>query len=265
MSLAIINFESKFLANNTEVGIFLPNPPKGVMPKEFYPSEKRYPVLWLLHGTFGDYSDWIRKTMIELYARERELIVVMPSALNTNYSNWPDTMAGIKMFDFLTEELMPLIYSWFPASDINGSTTFIAGLSMGGEGAAKYAVNYPDKFGGAAILSMYIQNLRRWLATGRSLARQRKKKSFPSWSPACKTVVRNAGGLLNYINSYENLWDKFTKLCGTGVLPKLYFTCGADDFLFEGILEFKRHAEKIGLDAKFEEVEGFKHEWRFGI
>ena len=74
-------------------------------------------MLWLLHGTFGDHTDWVRKTNIEMYATERNLVVVMPSALNSNYSNWNDYMLGYRMFDFLTEELMPMIYGWFPVSD----------------------------------------------------------------------------------------------------------------------------------------------------
>ena len=72
------------------------------------------PVLWLLHGTFGDSTDWIRKTSIERYAVERNLIVVMPSALNSNYSNWSAAMMG---YDITSSgRTMPLVYNWLPAS-----------------------------------------------------------------------------------------------------------------------------------------------------
>ncbi len=71
-------------------------------------------MLWLLHGTFGDHTDWLRKSSIELYACEKDLIVVMPSALNSDYNNWDHCMMGYAMYDFLTEELMPLVYNWFP-------------------------------------------------------------------------------------------------------------------------------------------------------
>lgn len=56
------------------------------------------------------------------------------------------------MYDYLTEELMPLIYGWFPASD-RREDNFIAGLSMGGRGAIKYTVNHPELFAAAAVLS----------------------------------------------------------------------------------------------------------------
>lgn len=68
-----------------------------------------------------------------MYATERNLVVVMPSALNSNYSNWDKFMMGYDMFDYLTEVLMPLIYGWLPVSD-KREDNFIAGLSMGGPG-----------------------------------------------------------------------------------------------------------------------------------
>ena len=84
MSLIHYNFESQYLNNNTDVNIILPDKPRDKTPEEFYGSGKKYKVLWLLHGTFGDYTDWIRKSNIELYACERDLIVVMPSGLSTS-------------------------------------------------------------------------------------------------------------------------------------------------------------------------------------
>ena len=67
-------------------------------------------------------------------------------------------MMGYDMFDYLTEELMPLIYGWLPVSD-KREDNFISGLSMGGGGALKYAVNHPEKFAAAAILSAPATNL----------------------------------------------------------------------------------------------------------
>ena len=152
MSILTYNFESEYLKNNHEVTVILPDKPRALTPEEFYRSGRKYKVLWLLHGTFGDHTDWVRKTNIEMYATERNLVVVMPSALNSNYSNWDKFMMGYDMFDYLTEELMPLIYGWLPVSD-KREDNFIAGLSMGGRGTIKFAVNHPDKFAAAAVLS----------------------------------------------------------------------------------------------------------------
>ena len=83
MALVTMNFESEYLYSNHEISIILPDKPRSLTAKEFYSSGKKYKVLWLLHGTFGDHSDWLRKSNIELYACEKDLIVVMPSALNS--------------------------------------------------------------------------------------------------------------------------------------------------------------------------------------
>ena len=130
MALLTLNFESKYLGGNHNVGVILPDCPYGAVPRKFYEEQKKYKVLWLLHGTFGDYSDWIRKSMIELYATEKNLLVVMPSALNSDYENWPNFGLGFNMWDYFFEELMPLVYNWFPASQ-DRKDNYIAGLSMG--------------------------------------------------------------------------------------------------------------------------------------
>ena len=81
MSLLTYNFESQYLNNNHTITVILPDKKRDISPEEFYRSGKKYKVLWLLHGTFGDHTDWIRKTNIELYAAERDLVVVCPSEI----------------------------------------------------------------------------------------------------------------------------------------------------------------------------------------
>ena len=65
MAHLVMNFESSYLHGNTEISVILPDKPREVSPKEFYGSEKAYPVLWLFHGSFGDHTDWVRRSNIE--------------------------------------------------------------------------------------------------------------------------------------------------------------------------------------------------------
>ena len=109
MSLLQFTFESQYLCNNTTVSVILPDRPHSVDAADFYSNGKKYRVLWLLHGTYGDHSDWVRKSMIEIYAREKNLICVMPSGMNADYENWPGFGMGFDMDSFLVKELMP---SW---------------------------------------------------------------------------------------------------------------------------------------------------------
>ena len=101
MALLTLNFESQYLAGSTQISVILPDKTRDKTPAEFYRDGQKYPVLWLLHGTFGDNTDWVRRTNIELYASRKNLIVVMPSALNSNYSNWPEMMMGYNMYPYL--------------------------------------------------------------------------------------------------------------------------------------------------------------------
>jgi putative tributyrin esterase len=251
MSLNVLHFESQYLHGNTTVSFILPDKPMHQDPKEFYRNQKKYKVLWLLHGTFGDYSDWLRKTNIELYACEKDLVVVMPSALNSDYSNWDGFMMGYSMFDYLTEELMPLVYGWFPVSE-QREDNFIAGLSMGGGAAVKYAIHHPEKFAAVADLSGPVKDLRSIYA-----------QPLDSLDRRFINRANNGGGVDAYLDSYENSWDKLAALAGKNVLPRLYFASGTKDYMYDQYLKFKKYAGEIGLDATFEEIEGYRHEWRF--
>ncbi len=256
MSLINFNFYSKYLAGNTEISVILPDLPFDADPKSFYLSGKKYPVLWLLHGTFGDHTDWLRRSAIELYAIEREIIVVMPSALNSNYSNWKNTMLGYNMYDHLTEELMPMIYGWFPASD-KREDNFIAGLSMGGRGCIKYAVNRPELFAGAAALSAAPVNFDEMVPGAAN-------PFLDPENPRTRISIENAGGMDSYINGEENVWAKLDALAGTGKLPQLIFACGEDDALiYPNFLKFADHCKEIGIDIDVFTLPGYRHEWRF--
>lgn len=256
MSILHYDFESEYLNNNTQITVILPDKPRALTPKQFYGGEKKYPVLWLLHGTFGDHTDWIRKTNIELYAAERDLAVVMPSALNSNYSNWESYMLGYNMYDFLTEELMPLIYGWFPVSD-KREDNFIAGLSMGGRGTVKYAVNHPDKFAAAAILSAVPMDMS-------TMGPDNPSPLLNTNTSRLRNTLANAGGLEAYLQSNENVWAIIDRTAASGRLPRLMFACGEEDaLLFQAFLAFQKHAGEIGLKAHWFSLPGYRHEWRF--
>ena len=262
MALVHLNFNSKYLSGSTDVNIILPDCARTQDPAAFYGDGKKYPVLWLLHGTFGDYSDWLRKTNVELYAEEKNLIVVMPSAQNTDYANWPGFGTGYQVFDYLTEELMPLVYGWFPASD-RREDNFIAGLSMGGRGAIAYAWAFPEKFAAMYSMSCVPQDMRPaaaelesgepapnpWAALDRERNRHR---------------LENAGGLEAYLASPQNTWDRAQEVAKRDDMPRMYFSCGTADFVMYGHFKaFRAYAEEIGLKAEFTETEGYNHEWRF--
>lgn len=252
MALIQLNFRSWCLNQNTDVAIILPSMKAGTDAKDYYCSGKKYPVLWLLHGTYGCYNDYLRRTNIELYATENDLIVVTPSAMNSNYSNWTSMQPPFRMFDFLTEELMPFVHGWLPASD-KKEDNYIFGLSMGARGASKFAFNHPDKFAGCACLSGVPSDLRSFLKDPDAAKKHAREL----------ITMEQAGGYEAYMNSYENVWDKVKTVAEMENPPKFYFACGTDDGVYPNWLHFKEYAKEVGLDATFVEREGYAHEWRF--
>jgi putative tributyrin esterase len=257
MAYSQFSFESKYLNSKHTVSVLLPERPREVDPKKYYESGEKFKVLWLLHGTYGDHSDWMQDTMITLYARERNLIVVMPSALNSDYVDWPGFGMGFNMGAYLTEELMPLVFNWFPAS-LKPEDNYIAGLSMGGGGVLKYILNYPNKFAAGAVMSFFGRNFDRIDWTGKDT-----ENRFSISAHRQQNSIANHGGIEKFKVSVDNVWAKMKELHAEGRLPRLYCTCGTADFLYNEYLSFKQDCVQAGMDVKFEEVEGFGHEWRF--
>lgn len=256
MSVLTMNFESQYLKSNHEISVIMPDRPDSVQSEDFYTSGKKYKVLWLLHGTFGDHSDWLRRTNIEIYACERDVIVVMPSALNSNYSNWDKAMMGFGMYDYMVKELMPMIWNWFPASS-KREDNYIAGLSMGGRGTIKFASSQPQLFAAAAVLSAAPERYD-------DLSEESFSDSSNPMAGRLKGMVDNAGGLEAFKSGPENAWRNIDEKVSSGILPRILFACGTDDTLiYSSLMKYKEHALEIGLDAEFWTLEGYRHEWRF--
>ena len=67
-------------------------------------------------------------------------------------SFYADEAHGCRFWTFLSEELPAVVASFFRVST-RREDTFVAGLSMGGYGALKWALRQPERFAAAASLS----------------------------------------------------------------------------------------------------------------
>lgn len=257
MALFQLNFESQYLGNNHTVSVIMPDRPKDTGAADFYGNGQKYKVMWMLHGTYGDHYDWVRKSMLEIYAREVNLICVMPSGMNADYVNWPGFATGYNMGDYLTKELMPLIYNWLPASD-KPEDNFIVGLSMGSIGALNYALDHPDRFAGAAMLSAAPRDPDSidWEAIEKGTIDKEANQRLLN-------AIQNAGGKEKYLENSP--WNKFFRAFKADKkLPKMYFCTGLEDKLvLDGYMKLKKMAQEKRLPVTFHEIPGLAHEWRF--
>jgi enterochelin esterase-like enzyme len=120
------------------------------LPPDYLHTQKRYPVLYMLHGNGGNYTEWSDSYLPEqldrmVVAREiPPMIVVMPDDGESTY--WANWSGGPRWADYLTEDVVSTIdqrYRTLP----NPASRAIGGLSMGGLGALNLAFQHPDVFG----------------------------------------------------------------------------------------------------------------------
>jgi len=154
--LLTLTLQSKALGGPQRVNVLLP---PGYDPA----GPTRYPVLYLLHGAQDDYAAWAAHDAAGIVG-DRRLIVVMPDGGHDgSYSDWfaaddpPSPSSGQPggapaWESYHLGELVPFVDAHFRTRAAPGGRA-IAGLSMGGHGAMKYADEAPGTFGYAGSFS----------------------------------------------------------------------------------------------------------------
>lgn len=270
-----INYKSKLMHMPVRISVILPDLPDDQKPAEFYASGKKYKVLWLLHGGSGDNFDWLYFSNIVRHAAKRDVIVVSPNALDSDFANQPQFAGGWMFADFFFDELMPYIHGFFPASD-KPEDNFITGLSMGGAGTLMLTFMHPEKFGGMAPLSCslrkspFLEDMREMTSSEfRTLAMEDRTR-FPSeWGdPKAGITVKEINCICkyptigDYLDSCEYTWPRYAEVYDR--LPKMFFGAGMKDLCYPKVLEFKEYSEKLGAkNVTFDFVPGYAHEWDF--
>lgn len=226
MALIQCQFFSEVLGLSTSMHVILPQNTSNQIGMEGKGVPGKHPVLYLLHGLSDDDSIWVRRTSIERYVASLGLAVVMP---NVHKSFYTDMEYGDRYWTFLTEELPVLARSFFPLSE-ERENNFVAGLSMGGYGALKWALRYPERFAAAASLSGVTD-----LA-----GHVNDKNEFTL--PVMKLVYGNK----EVAGTNEDILWLLEQVVREGkVRPAIYQCCGTEDFLYEGNLKFARTAERL--------------------
>lgn len=132
MTTGNMHFFSKALGRYVRYSIVLPNPDQvGAGP---------YPVLYQLHGAEGDDLAWLELTNFARHLRGTPFIAVLPDGA---LSYWLDYSPRERYETMLMEDLPRHLASLYQVDLTRGC---IGGLSMGGYGALRLALKYPDRF-----------------------------------------------------------------------------------------------------------------------
>jgi len=144
MALITLDFYSAALKMSTLVTVLAPDSVRiGQTPL----SQRK--CLYLLHGLSDDSTAVMRLSRAELFAREADVVVVSPSAGRSMYC---DGVMGQDYFSHVADEL-PGYLELVMGLSRKRVDNYIAGISMGGMGAARIALTYPERYAAVGLFS----------------------------------------------------------------------------------------------------------------
>lgn len=182
----------------------------------------RYPVLYLLHGLFGHYDNWTTKTKLSDYASRYSMIIVTPEGNDGWYTD-SATVAADKYETYVIEELIPDVQHRYRTIKAREGRA-VAGLSMGGYGALKFGVKYPEKFNFVASMSG---------AFGAASWTESDLRGLEAIWRTLSPVFGQADSPTRPANDLYKLYRELTPE-RIAALPFVYLDCGTEDQLLSG-------------------------------
>ncbi|MCU0348544.1 MAG: esterase family protein [Saprospiraceae bacterium] len=246
-----LKIKSAILGKEVEYSVYLP--------AGYDATNRRYPVLYLLHGYTDDETGWTQFGEAQHIADKAiaagdatAMIIVMPDAGISWYINSYD--GKVKYEDFFVKELIPHIDAGFrtrPTKEFRA----VAGLSMGGHGSFLMATRHPDLFVACAPLSGAFWTEAEVVAT-------------PDDTYANIFAHLYGEGL----KGAERFTPHFRSYSGVEIVKdgkaedlkkvKYYIDCGDDDFLIEGNMALHLEMKKKDIPHEFRVRDGV-HDWTY--
>ena len=232
MAKLLLDLDSQVLGKTTQLCLLTPR-------GEFGGEEPA--VLYLLHGNGDNCTSWVRRSGIEDYVKGENLVVILPQVERSYYC---DMAHGPRWFTYLTQEVEPFCRRQLPFTR-DRARTFVAGLSMGGYGALKWALTQPERFAAAASLS------------GTTDIAGRLAALTPDRVPEFSAIF---GEQLQVPPSCDLF--ALARKVPPAACPRLFLACGRSDKFLAFNRSFAAHLEGLGLPARYQEAEG-DHNWAF--
>lgn len=253
------SFASVTLGTNQPYSIFLP-------PSYGTETSRTYPVVYFLHGLNNDHTSWtverygnLQNKLEELILVKKlpEIVMVHPKGDNSFYCNYAD---GSKRYeDFIDQELVSYIESNYRARK-GRENRAIGGTSMGGYGALKIAMKFPDRYTTTVGHSPIIFQGKNPLDVPDEMKTSRFFQFFVgTLRPLFGDPIR------------QELWDSNNTLllAKSGRLDKLkiHFDYGTEDrynqsiHLDQGVKALDRALTEAGVPHSFKEYPGEPHGW----
>lgn len=209
---------------------------------------RRFPVLYLLHGLTGHFDNWTSLSSVEKHAADLNLIIVTPEGGNGWYTD-ALSKQNENYESYIIKELIPEIDRKYRTLDRRDQRA-IAGLSMGGYGAVKFGLKYPEMFKIAGSFS------------GALGAASITEKQFPG--AIGKTIDSIFGPAEGEIRKANDPFDIIRRSTPEkiGSFPFLYVDCGTEDFLLQNNRDFAALLLEKRIPHEYRQLPG-AHNWTY--
>ncbi len=228
--------------------------------------QRRYPLLFLLHGHGDAYDSWPNPENGDLLkvATGFDGVIVMPEGDHGWYANWWNggSRADPAWERYHLEQLLPYAIHRLRIKP-RRRWHAIAGLSMGGEGAMYYASQLPGFFGSAASFSGVLSLLRPEWPTGFNTQGEDFETVFgpPGGFYAAghdpTTLVRN----LEHTRLFVSVGDGTPDPAIPSEVSN-YFGAAAEADLRQHAIDFVNAARGVGAHVTYTPHQGI-HAWRY--
>jgi putative tributyrin esterase len=242
-SVETVQFQSKLVNTVLPYNVILP-------PDYRASSATRYPVLYLLHGWAGHYSDWVTRTNLADYAAQYRMIVVMPEGNNGWYTDSASLATG-KYESYILKELIPDVQKRYRTIESRYGRA-IAGLSMGGYGALKFGLKSPETFAFVGSLS------------GALAAATWTEDDLKNLKSIMDSLVAAFGPVGSETRKANDIYEITRGLSAARVaaLPYFYLDCGTEDFLVSLNQQFAALLREKKIPHEYRELPG-DHGWAY--
>jgi S-formylglutathione hydrolase FrmB len=204
---------------------------------------ERLPVLYLLHGANSSPVEIMERSEVARLATTEHLAVVIPDGNYSYYTN-AKHQRNARWEDAITRDLMEDVQKRFPVL-VGHEHTGIAGMSMGGYGAAKLSLKHPDLYGFTGIMSGALD------ITRRPASLRRLGQTWRIWT------------IFGMTRSTRRDEDVFDRLRNSKQLPQTawFISCGGTDPLHGVVERFARQIRQQGMEPHFLNTQG-GHDWQ---
>lgn len=204
-------------------------------------SIKAWPVVYLLHGYSGNYSDWIKKVpLLKSYADEYKIMIVCPDGA---YSSWyfdSPVDSTMRYETYVATEVPAYIDSHYPTiKDRTGRA--ITGLSMGGHGGLFLGFRHANTFGACGSMS-----------GGVDLNASRNKFD----------IIKRIGDTISHAGN----WESYSVINIVEKHPSdslaIIIDCGTKDFFYTINRDLHEKMLRLNIPHDYIERPG-KHDWKY--